>query len=254
MAPDTSRIIILGTASDINAMTQGRTSSGVLIDDTILIDPGIGCVLRLLQAGINISKISTILVSNHDTVYSNDINAIIEHTKEAHLICTPKILKYDESILTVRHSKHLKILKVENTNRTNIKGYDIESEHNKKDSLTFKISSDKYSIAYISKSYMSKQLMDLLKDSNIVIINHNSSEDYLLDEDIIKIATDIEPELIILTGFDKKNSDKDTLEIARTLRTKIKSRTQILPGKELMIIDPKSYNIKKKQKNLDKFL
>ena len=121
-----SRITILGTASDIHALGNNRTSAGIILDvdnTQILLDPGIGTITQSAQAKIDLKNTNIMLVSSLESVYCNDINAVIEHTNNIHLICPKELLKHDESILTSKHAKNLKILTLdkEETKQTNIK-------------------------------------------------------------------------------------------------------------------------------------
>jgi ribonuclease BN (tRNA processing enzyme) len=267
-----SRITTLGTVSDINAMQDHRTSSGILVevdDNMFLIDPGIGTIVRLSQINVQLSSLNAILISNNDIIYSNDVNAVIEHSnKSLHLIGPNDFLKHEESVLTKKHSTNLKIINADEDKRTIIRGDEIEAYANKNNSVSYKITSNKFILGYISKAKYSKSFVQKFQDSNILIINlHNINDkdsDYLDVEEIIEIIKEINPELVILNGYSRKVLENDPLDISRKMKLeiqKIKSegkdskplKTQIHIAKELMIINPESYNIKLKQKKLKGF-
>lgn len=269
MANSNSRIIVLGTVSDINALNNNRTSAGIILDidnSQILLDPGIGTVVRASQTNIDLSKINILLVSSTESVYCNDINAVIEHSKELHMICPIGLLDHEKSILTSIHAKELKVLSlnVDEEKQTNIKNIDIIAQYTKSDALAFKITTSKYVIGYITKAKYSKQFVESFKDSNILIISlhhlkHEKNPKYLDFEEITELIREVNPELVILSGFSKKILEQDPLDISRKIKQELQKdkqqpiKTQILPAKESMIINPESYNIKLKQKNLKGF-
>jgi len=269
MASSNSRIIVLGSVSDINALNNNRTSAGIILDvdnSQILIDPGIGTIVRASQANIDLSMTNILLVSSTESVYCNDINAVIEHSRELHMVCPKNLLDHEKSILTSVHAKNLKIVSidVDEEKQTNIKNIDIEAQYNKSDAVSFKITTSKYVVGYITKARYSKQFVESFKDSNILIISlhqlkHDKNSKYLDFEEITEIIREVNPELVILNGFSKKTLDQDPLDISRKIKQELQKdkeqaiRTQILPAKELMIINPESYNIKLKQKSLKGF-
>ena len=264
-----SKISILGTTSEISALNNNRTSAGIIIEvdnNQIVLDPGIGTITQSSQLLIDLKKTTLVLVSNTDVSYCNDINALIENAKNIHLICPKELLKHDESILTLTHAKNLKIISVTNDEikQTNVKNIDIEAQYNKSDAVSYKITTTKYVLGYITKAKYSKQFVESFKDSNILIINfteivHEKNSKYLDIEEITELIKEINPELVVLNGFSKKIIDMDPLDLSRKIKQELqkdKSRlikTQILPAKELMIINPESYNIRLKQKNLKGF-
>jgi ribonuclease BN (tRNA processing enzyme) len=265
-----SRLTILGTTSQVDALDRNRTSAGVLLEvdgSQILIDCGIGTITRLVDANIDVKKTNIILISNNDTAYCNDINAVIEQiNNEIHLICPLELLKHDDSILIRSNTKNLKVLSI-NTNEekhTNIKNIEIYSEHNKSKAMSYKLTTSKYVLGYITKAKYSRKFVESFKECNILIIhlttlNHEKNIDYLDVEEITEMIREINPELVILAGFSRKIIDSDPLDISRKIKQELQKdknqpiRTQILPAKELMSINPESYNIILKQKKLKGF-
>jgi len=265
-----SKITVLGTISEISALTNNRTSAGIVIEvdnNQIMFDPGIGTITQSLQSNIDLKKTTAILISNTNISYCNDINAVIEQAnKDLHLICPNELLKHEDSILTLTHVKNLKILSLSNDEikQTNIKNISVEAQYNKNDALSFKLTTTKYVLGYITKAKYSKQFVESFKDSNILIINltelkHEKNSKYLDFEEIIELIREVNPELVILNGFSKKIIESDPLDISRKIKQELQKdkvniiKTQILPAKELMTINPESYNIRLKQKNLKGF-
>jgi hypothetical protein len=264
-----SRIIILGTVSDIHALGNNRTSAGIILDvdnTQILLDPGIGTITQSAQAKIDLKDTSIMLVSSTESVYCNDINAVIEHNDDLHLICPKELMRHDESILTSIHARNLKILTMdkEEEKQTYINNIDISAQYNKSDAVSYKITTSKYVLGYITKAKYSKTFVDSFKDSNILIINLTTTKAernsrYLDFEEMTELIREVNPELVILNGFNKKIVESDPLDIARKIKLvlqkdkEIPIKTQILPAKELMIINPDAYNIKLKQRSLKGF-
>jgi hypothetical protein len=265
-----SRIIVLGTVSEIGALGNNRTSAGTILDvdgSQILLDPGIGTVVKASQSNVDLARTSIMLITSTESIYCNDINAVIEHASDMHLVCPKELLKHDESILTSNHAKNLKILTLDKDEEkhTSIKNIDICAYYNKSDSLSYKITTGKYVLGYITKAKYSKTFVDSFKDSNILIINlftlkHDKNSKYLDLEEITELIREVNPELVILNGFSKKILESDPLDISRKIKQELQGenerpiKTQILPAKESMILNPEAYNIRLKQKNLKGFL
>jgi hypothetical protein len=269
MATSNSKIIILGTVSDISSLNNSITSAGIILEvdgSQILLDSGIGTVIRASQANIDLKNTNILVITNTESTYCNDINAIIEHTnKDINLICPKELLKHDESILTSNHAKNLKILSLgkDEEKHANIKSIDIKAYYNKSDALSIKLTTSKYVLGYITKAKYSKAFVDNFKDSNILIVNLANITDknskYLDFEEITELIREISPELVILNGFNSKTLASDPLDISRKIKQELQknsnsvTKTQILIAKELMTLDPESYNIKLKQKKLKGF-
>jgi len=262
-----SKITLLGTVSDIKVLNNNRTAAGIILDvdnNQILIDPGVGTIVRSDNAKIELKNINVILSSSSDTIYTNDINAVIEHTnKDIHLICSKELIKHDESILTSKHAKNLKIVTVEEEKQTSIRGIDIQAINNKV-GISYKINTSKFVLGYITKAKYSKSFVEWFKDANILIINTTLSKpeknsSYLDIEEITELIREVSPELVILNGFSEKTIKADPLDISRKIKQELQknkqviTKTQILPAKELMTINPEAYNIRLKQKNLNGF-
>ena len=263
-----SRIIVLGTVSDISVLSNNRTCAGTILDvdnAQILIDPGIGTITQAAQAKVDLKNTSIMLITSTESVYTNDINAVIEHmNKDIHMICPKELLKHDESILTINHAKNLKILSLDKdeNKQTNIKNIEIQAYYNKSDAVSYKITTSKYVIGYITKAKYNKTFVDSFKDSNILIINltkQDKNSKYLDFEEVTELIREVNPELVILNGFNRKIIDSDPLENARKIKQELQKdkeqpiKTQILPAKELMILNPEAYNIRLKQKSLKGF-
>ncbi len=109
-------------------------------------------------------------------------------------------------------------------------------------------------MTYISKAKLSKQFIKHIGESNILIITVRSGEEYLHAQEVVELVDQIDPELIILTGFD--SSTKDSLQLSREIKLVLKSRgknTQILAAKDGMSLSPESYNVVLKQRTLKEF-
>ncbi|MEM4638039.1 MAG: hypothetical protein QXK76_03415 [Candidatus Woesearchaeota archaeon] len=161
-----------------------------------------------------LKKTDLILISNNEALYSNDANALI------------KIF--------------------------NAKIFDNNYDNIKKIQNSFKITTQKYILAYINNLKLTKSFAEEFKDTNILVLR---CETIKLD-DIINLIEYINPDLAILTGFKK---GIDSLEFSRNIKKELQKynkniKTQIISAKEQMTINPDSYNIKVKQKSLKGFI
>lgn len=217
-----SRIVFLGSGRGYDAIRKGRCSGGILIqsDTQILINPGIGSVLRSCEYNLDISKTTIALISSDNLEHNSDLEFIKK-------ICNPTIIN--------NSGKH--------NERKNFSSIDI-IPLNFKDKTSFIIHTPKYIISYIED--FNKSMIKELTDSNIIISDFNN--------DIEEMLYNLNPELLILTNF---SGSIDPLDFVRDLKKKFKeninSKTQILPAKDGMIINPESYNIRLKQKKLKFF-
>ena len=66
-------IFFPGIAGDYESVLDGRASGGLIINDSLIIDPGIGF---LIKSGLK--NADQILISDKDLLYCNDANAIIK--------------------------------------------------------------------------------------------------------------------------------------------------------------------------------
>ncbi|HEY9701429.1 MAG TPA: hypothetical protein V6C58_03230 [Allocoleopsis sp.] len=266
-----SRITTLGSCADINSMQDHRTSGGILIEsdnNLMLLDPGIGSIVRLSQVKAQLNNLNSVLITSNDVIYTNDVNAVIENSgRSIYLIGPSKFLKHEESVLTKNHIKNVKTILVDSDKHTIIPSFEIEAYNNKNDSVSYKITTNKFILGYITKAKYSKFFVQKFSDANILIIAlqniNDTNSDYLDYEEIIELIKEINPELVILTGFNKKIIDQDPLGISRKMKQDIQKileeksgkniktiKTQIHIAKELMTINPESYNIFLKQKKL----
>ncbi len=250
-----SQITFLGTVGDILEIKHNRTGAGIILDvdgTQILIDPGIGTIVRASQANIELKKTKIILCSSSELSRTNDLDASIEFTdKDIHLVC-PK-----GTGIRPEYQKHLKTVLVDEDKSTHIKNIDIDA-YFYENSLSFKLTTPRFVLGYITKAKHSKALIEKFNDTNIFIINlYNAKKeknDYLAPEEIRDIIKEVNPELVILNGFSKKALEADPLDISRKMKLGLNTKTQIIPAKELMTINPDAYNVVLKQKKLKGFL
>ncbi|MGV8151346.1 MAG: hypothetical protein ACP5NV_06485 [Candidatus Woesearchaeota archaeon] len=156
-----------------------------------------------------------ILLSDKEILYSNDSQALIK-------LFNAKILEKDTDNIKIFQN-------------------------------SFRIQTNKYILGYINMQKLTKTFAEEFKDVNILVIRcENTSV-----EDMINLIEYINPELAVLTGF-KKNVD--SLEFSRHIKKELQKykkeniKTQIIPAKEQMLINPDAYNIRLKQKSLKGFV
>ena len=252
-----NNIIFLGTAGDLDVVKSGRSSGGVAInvdDHQILIDPGIGTLLVSAQCKIDVSKTDIMLVSSSNIVDSNEINALASLAQDVKIICQNNGREY--CLLEKTKSRIIHAEK----EVYNIRGIEIQRLITKDGNASFKITTPKYVLGYIADTSLLKKSFQEFKDTNILVIKCSGEFD---KNNIFKLIEDIEPELVILTGYGKAIIKEDPLEFSRILKKSLQennkdkkdsTKIQIIPAKDGMVVNPESYNIRLKQKSLKGFV
>lgn len=280
------RLFFLGTAGDSYVLSKGLASaSGIVINDEhiqILIDPGSGTTSNLNKNGINIHKTSGIILSSSDTIFSSDLNQIIHAMSfdgidpNGVLIATKKsILGEDDEtpILLNKTQKYLdKFIIMNDEQKVSIRdilinvkyGYmrNINNQNNQnniisnEDNLICRISLKNNHIGYISNTCYDSKISDFLKGVSILILSLIDLDDYSRNDsinlnDAIKLVSEINPSLAIITNFGQKVIKNDPQTIAKEINNKLGIHTIV--AKEGLEINPLDFMKKFKQKNLENY-
>lgn len=249
-----NNIVFLGTAGDLDIVKSGRSAGGIAIhvdDQQILIDPGIGTLLVSAQCKVDISKTDVILISSSNIINSNETNAVATLAHDTKIIL-PKNLS-NEGFL--EKTKSLIVTTEKDT--YNIHGIEIKPIITKNNNASFKITTTKYVLSYVTDTSLMKKSIQELKDSNIIIINCPNDID---KNNIFKLIEETSPELVILTGYGKSIIKEDPLEFSRIMKKSLQeskeniTKIQIISAKDGMTVNPENYNIKIKQKSLKGFV
>lgn len=238
-----AKIIVLGSAGDIEALKTGRSSGGLFLevdDIRCMFDPGIGSITRGISCGVPLSEIEAIFVSSTDLIATNDMHALMRIANHPTICASSNV--WDATRTITESGIH------------SIKGLDVEIIPFKDDALAFKIHTSRFVLSYIPTLPLSKKILEKFKETNILIVLcRDASKESLFD-----LLNGIDCELAVLTGFGSSVLADDILELSRSLKkallTHNNTRMQIIAAKDGMVINPDSYNIKLKQKKLKGFM
>jgi ribonuclease BN (tRNA processing enzyme) len=265
------RILFLGTSGDVFVTSKQKRGSGGIIINTegvqFHIDPGPGSLIMAREYKINPRDTTCLISTSNDINLCNDINCMIEamtHNgldKKGVLIVNeilyngnhennPYLTKYHrtcvEKSIAVSYNKKIGINDIE------LKTLPCYGTLN----IGLKIISSNYTIVYSSKTEYNNNLIEEYKNSDILILNvsspgDNKVEGNLCINDVIKIANQVKPQLLIITGFGIKMLNIDLL--SETRRIQKETNVQTITAKDGLEINPLSFNTKRKQKILKNY-
>lgn len=250
-----------------------RSSGGIVLrikNIQFHIDPGPGALVKAREYGVNLRANNVILVSHAHLDHCNDVNAIISAMthdgldKAGILIGSKSVLVGTEGerpYLTRHHRRCLdKFLSLEPGNTVKF-GQDIElrtlrTKHRDSTAIGFKFTSDKFSVAYTSDTSHFDELIDELRNSDILILNNlepfgHGNDDHLSSDDSVKIISAVRPKLAILTHFGQKIIEQNPIYQAREIQRK--TNVQTVAARDGLVIDPITFaaSLKKRQISVD---
>lgn len=202
--------------------------------------------------------------------HCNDANAVISAMthdgldKNGILIGSKSFMVGTEGerpYLTRYHRKCLdKFLSLEAGNTIKF-GKDIElrtlrTKHRDPTGIGFKFNSDKFSIAYTGDTGYFDDLIDELRNSDILILNNldpfgKTDGDHLNSDDCVKIISAVRPKLAIITHFGQKIIEQNPIYQARDIQRK--TNVQTIAARDGLVVDPfnLSASLKKRQINVE---
>lgn len=234
------RVIFLGTAgSTAVANKQLRSSGGIIIQNQELqfhLDPGPGSLNKAKEYGVNLQNTTAVLVSHNHLNHCNDINLVIDamtHSGIEHRGVVlgskslfqnlpdsyPFITKYHQNLVE-------KAIPMEKNHKVAIELVEINAlptEHSDPTSVGFKFFFPKMTLSYTGDTILTPELLEGLAGSDLIIMNLPSAEkrgNYLhLDlESVIKIVSQVKPQMVIITHFGMEMLKADPLNIAREIQ------------------------------------
>ena len=214
-------IKFLGTAGARFVMIkQLRSSGGIWINfnsQSILIDPGPGCIVRLADSRprLNASNLDAVILTHRHLDHANDVNVMIEamtdcwFNKKGILFVPQDALIKDSVVLkhAQKFVKRIELLKPGKSYRVGAIKFKVpcRMKHPVETySLTFNFNKDK--VSFISDTQYYKGLASFFRGSNIIILNVvflNPRKD-IQHLDLISAETlikEINPQKAILTHF-----------------------------------------------------
>ena len=220
---DLSRLIFLGTAGSINAISRSSRSSGGFVlqvgTTQIQVDPGPGALIKAREYNINHAQTTAILVSHNHLNHCNDLNVIIEamtHSgldRRGLLLASKSVILPSENhhpFLTQHHQNFIeKIIPLEKNHKVGLENMEIHAisaEHTDSTAVGFKFICPKFTLGYSGDTTVTQQLMEELNGCDVLILNvpypGNTSKDMNLDtEQAVKIVSFVRPKIAFLTHF-----------------------------------------------------
>lgn len=230
-------IKFLGTAgARIVVSKQLRQSGGIWFHfegTDILVDPGPGSLIRVLDTKLNPTSLKAIILSHKHLDHSNDVNIMIEAMTEGGLkpkgyIVAP-IDAFDEDGVILKYARKYVngevFLKPETDYQINGVNFStsIKHKHGDVETLGIKFKTAKYTISYLSDTVFFPELLDSYKETDILIVNTvlhlpSSRLNHLCVDDVRKIITYINPHKVILTHLGMAILEADPEKIAQELK------------------------------------
>lgn len=256
-----SNLIFLGTAGDTNTVNKQMRSSGGMIlvhnNNQIHIDPGPGTLIQYKRIGLNPRNTIALIVTNNDIGHANDTNAIvsamthdgldnrgvligaksiIEGTETEHPVLWKRYRNYLERNIILRPDERVGI------NEVDIKA--IPSKSNDETGIGLRITTGKFTVVYTSDTAYNPKVASNYEQTDILIIKsvypfHDDVTDKLNCTQIVKIIQDVNPNLVILTGFGVKMLNSDPIYIAREIHNI--TGVQVIAAHDGLVINPMSY-------------
>lgn len=263
-----SQIIFLGTGGGKNILaSQLRSTAGIVIrtdNDQIHLDPGPGALIKSKTFGVDPLKTNIILLSSRNLDHCNDANVLMHimtnkcNKKNGHLIANPGFS--DSSILNKKQIEWLdRVVFIEPNMK--IKHNDIEivateTKTNDEKAVGFKIYTKDFVLGYTSDTDYLAKIAKSYEDVNILIINalkpmYKPVKGHLCSGKITSMLSKIRPKLAVLTHFGTEMINSNPLYEAREIQKS--TGVQTIVAHDGMVIDPRSYSVKIKQKNLNSF-
>ena len=161
--------------------------------------------------------------------------------------------------ITRKHKGRIeKILALEGGNvvkfGNNIEMKTIKTKHSDESAIGFKIFCDKFVLGYSGDTGYFEGLIEELKGSDILILNvlkpfGHRDEHNLNSDDAVKIIEQIKPNLVIITHFGQKMLEQNPIYQAREIQRV--TGVQTIAARDGMMINPNTYSINMKHKNLN---
>lgn len=227
-------IYFLGTAGGrYSVFNQIKSSGGLWISlsgTNLLIDPGPGSLVKLIQSGRSAINLDGICLSHRHLDHSGDINNVIESMTSGGRIYNGAVLAPDDA-----WDDDPVILKYNRKNYRNIRS--VESDSYKVGNVTIStplklnhpvtnfallFSGRKHSVGYISDTLYFDKLKDLFRNIDVLIVNtvfiHARRGIYHLStSDILPIIKSIKPKRTVITHFSTEILDAGPNNISRLL-------------------------------------
>jgi phosphoribosyl 1,2-cyclic phosphodiesterase len=219
------KITFLGTAGGrIVIMTQMRASGGFVLEmdnERIHVDPGPGALVRAKEYGVNLRKLTGLIVSHAHTDHYTDAEIIIESMTEGTkkkrgvLIGNEHVINGGDSYRPAVSHYHLKLLKryevLKPGDKTKIGDMEITAtptKHGEKKALGFVFRGSK-TLGYVGDSEYFEGLEDHFRNCDYLVLNvlrpkNVEWPEHMNSNQAVKLLKKIKPSLAIIQHFGMK--------------------------------------------------
>ncbi len=226
-------LLFLGTGGGrFTTLYQTRATGGLYIfdDKRIHIDPGPGALIQMHNHNLNPKKTDAILISHSHTDHYSDGEVLIEcmtnggTEKRGMLFASESVINGYENLGPAVSKYHKSLLeKVQNLNpgeEFQIGNMDItatKSFHSDPTTIGFKLSTQDGIISYVVDTAYNDQLIEEHKNARLMVISVTRPLNaripfHLSTEDAVKLVSQVNPEIVIITHFGYKMLRENTVE------------------------------------------
>lgn len=234
-------------------ITQKRCTGGFVLEDGVRmhVDPGPGALVKSWENEIDPRKLDAIMVSHCHIDHSNDANVLIEAMtnggtkKRGTLIGSDSTINSSSKIILQRYLDHLQRVEVlKPGEKTDVGGIEVlgtPSIHSDPSTIGFKFKTSAGKVSYIADTQFFPDLTKWHDDSRVVIISLTRPARFripyhLNTVDAIKIAQEINPELLVVTHIGMKLHMSGIENELKEIEEKTGVSTMVaLEGRKLLI-------------------
>lgn len=234
MTDQTDSITFLGTAgARFMVMKQLLASGGAWLnlgDTEILLDPGSGCLVRIIKKKLVPTKLSAIILSHKHLDHSGDINVMIEAMTEGGwkrrgTVFAPADALGEEAVIFeyLRHfPNNVEILSEGKSFQINDIRIDTPIRHiHPVETYGLVFRTPRHSFSWIVDTKYFEKLADHYKTDlaifNVVMLDSGIPVDHLSLEDVRQLIIEIQPKTAILTHFGMTMWRNKPWELAKQL-------------------------------------
>ncbi len=267
------KITFLGTGgARFVTITQMRATGGWILEmagEMIHVDPGPGALVRAKQYGVNLRKLTGIVISHAHPDHTTDAQMVLEAMTQGALkkrgvvLANGHAFRGGENLIPVFSEYHLKMLerhevmepgKKARIGRVSVEA--VEARHTEPKALGYVFSGEGKKLGYTGDGEYYEGQESRFRSCDILVINcHRPKESplkgYMDSEGARKLVEKVKPGTTILTHFGMRMMRGVAEREARWIAKETGLRT--IAAKDGMVIDSKNMETKKVS-GLGKFL
>tara|TARA_Y100000310_G_scaffold345611_2_gene467296 strand:+ start:141 stop:983 length:843 start_codon:yes stop_codon:yes gene_type:complete len=253
-----AKIIFLGTAGSTSVLTKhGRLSGGIIIqtDEAQLhINPGPGIITGARSVGVDLRNTISFLVTDSNLLNCDDLNLAIDIMtfsgieRRGLLVGSNSVINGSEDenpFLSVRHKNLLeKVIVLEGDNKIGlglVEIHPIKVNAKDKSAVGYKLMFPKFTLSYPGTTVYSEELVEQLKESDILILNmpklERAEDEKVLDVFAVQeLLRSVKPKLAVLTGFGNEIIREGSIDVVREIQRA--TNVQCIAAKDGLILSP----------------